>query len=134
MVRPPALRFPLAAATRRYMSTTATTSNSNPLPDPENPPLDITAPRIVHKTYPFFVRRTSNNTLPVFTDIRNGLTRKLTIIRKVEGDVDALVSHLKKDFPQVPGDVFVSKPYLQQVVIKGFVRDEIMIWLAQKGF
>jgi len=140
MVQPPALRFPLTAATRRYLSAKATksnsnsNSNSNSLPDPENPPLAITASRIVHKTYPFFVRRTSNNTLPVYTDIRNGLTRKLTIIRKVEGDVDALVSHLKKDFPKVPDSVFVSKPYLQQVVIKGFVRDEIMIWLAQMGF
>jgi len=129
MVRPLVLRSPLAAATRRYLSTTP---NPNSLPDPKNP-LAIT-PRIVNKTYPFFVRRTRNNTLPVYTDIRNGLTRKLTIIRKVEGDVDALVSLLKKDFPQVPDNVYISKPYLQQVVIKGFVRDEIMIWLAQKGF
>jgi len=135
MVRHLALRLPLAAAARRYTSTTSNSSSYGP----ENAQATTTkatttTPQIIYKKYPFFVRRTTNGTLPVYTDLKNGRTRRLTIIRKVEGDVNALVSNLKEDFPKVPKDVFVSKPFLQQVVIKGHVRDEIMIWLAQKGF
>lgn len=46
------------------------------------------APQVRH---PYFVSRTANNNLPVYTDIRNGRTRHLTIIRRIEGDVDVCI-------------------------------------------
>ena len=37
---------------------------------------------------PFSVERTHTGNLPVYTDFRNGGSRKLTVVRKVFGDVD----------------------------------------------
>ncbi|KAJ5861650.1 Ribosomal protein L49/IMG2 [Penicillium soppii] len=43
---------------------------------------------------PYFVRRTASNTLPVYTDVKAGGTKKLTKIQKTEGDLDALRNDL----------------------------------------
>ena len=37
---------------------------------------------------PFQVERTNNGNLPVFTDLRAGGTRELTVVRKISGDVE----------------------------------------------
>ena len=41
-----------------------------------------------NKHLPFFVARTHLSNLPVFTEYRNNGMRKLTIIKKLRGDVD----------------------------------------------
>ncbi|KAI7862219.1 mitochondrial large subunit ribosomal protein-domain-containing protein [Spinellus fusiger] len=43
---------------------------------------------------PYFISRTSNKELPVYTEIRNGGTRQLTIIRRIEGDAEALKNEI----------------------------------------
>jgi len=45
---------------------------------------------------PYRVNRTPSNNLPVYTDIRNGRTRILTLVRKVEGNATALSTDLAK--------------------------------------
>jgi hypothetical protein len=37
---------------------------------------------------PYFILRNSNGALPVYTDIRNGGTKQLLLIRNCEGDVN----------------------------------------------
>lgn len=54
--------------------------------------LVVAAPTLVPQVrHPYFVSRTANNSLPVYTDIRNGRTRHLTIIRRIEGNVDVCI-------------------------------------------
>jgi hypothetical protein len=35
----------------------------------------------------YWIGRTKTGNLPIYTDIRNGRTRKLTVVRKYEGDI-----------------------------------------------
>eukprot|EP00761_Pharyngomonas_kirbyi_P000544 gb/GECH01000544.1/.p1 GENE.gb/GECH01000544.1/~~gb/GECH01000544.1/.p1 ORF type:complete len:170 (+),score=45.68 gb/GECH01000544.1/:1-510(+) len=45
---------------------------------------------------PFHVKRTGFAQIPVYIDYRNGRTRVLTIVRKIEGDMRALREELEK--------------------------------------
>lgn len=38
--------------------------------------------------YPYFVPRNSKGSLPVYTDIRNGGTRQLLLVRNVDGNAN----------------------------------------------
>lgn len=52
-----------------------------------------------HKTaieYPYFVPRNSNGCVPVFSDFKSNRTREITLIRNVEGNVQASVFALYK--------------------------------------
>ena len=42
------------------------------------------------------IERTTSNNLPVYTDFRNGGMRKITVVRKIYGDVDEFKSELSK--------------------------------------
>ncbi|GAA5873462.1 hypothetical protein JCM16303_001131 [Sporobolomyces ruberrimus] len=80
----------------------------------------------------YFIPRSQFGELPVYSDVRNGGTRVLTIIRKVHGDV----SELQKDLEQFlhPSTSSFTKPQTQQVVIKGDWVREVKEWLATRGF
>ncbi|CAG8696561.1 8900_t:CDS:2, partial [Ambispora leptoticha] len=52
-------------------------------PDPP-PNLDVDRPKV---KYPYFVQRTKYNMIPVYTDIKNGRSRVLTIVRRIEGNI-----------------------------------------------
>ncbi|KAJ2608362.1 mitochondrial 54S ribosomal protein img2 [Coemansia sp. RSA 1804] len=81
--------------------------------------------------YPYFVNRTRFQSLPVYLDIKNGKTRKLTLVRRIEGDIHAihkeLSSHLKDATVQI-------KSISNQLVIKGDRSKEVREWLTKKGF
>ncbi|KAJ2845716.1 mitochondrial large ribosomal subunit, partial [Coemansia erecta] len=69
--------------------------------------------------------------LPVYVDIKNGKTRKLTLIRRIEGDIQALREELSNSL----GDSSVQiKSTSGQLVIKGDRASEIREWLTKKGF
>ncbi|KAJ2787829.1 mitochondrial 54S ribosomal protein img2 [Coemansia interrupta] len=82
--------------------------------------------------YPYFVRRTRFQSLPVYRDTKNGKTRKLTVIRRVEGDLEAL----RTDLIQALGEdsQIAIKKISQQLVIKGDCTRGIREWLTKKGF
>lgn len=42
----------------------------------------------IEQRYPYFIPRNSRGSLPVYSDIRNGGTRYLNLIRNVDGDVN----------------------------------------------
>ena len=48
------------------------------------------------ETLPFDVERTHKGNLPVYTDTRAGGQRKVTVIRKIFGDVEAFQLELSK--------------------------------------
>lgn len=45
---------------------------------------------------PFNISRTFNNNLPVYIDYKNKRNIKRTIIRKIEGDVNAFANEVRK--------------------------------------
>ncbi|CAO3647003.1 unnamed protein product [Cunninghamella echinulata] len=56
----------------------------------------------------YTVSRTSNHGLPVYSEIKNGGTQQLTIIRRIEGNVEALKDEVATLFPDAPKIIFVS--------------------------
>ena len=97
--------------------------------------------------YPYFVSRVGLDgmSLPVYTDIRNGGSRWLTQIRKVEGDASAFCRDLFDEFGW--GDPYdKSNPYANNLVrvsknsgpktvfLRSNVSREIKAWLESRGF
>jgi len=65
----------------------------------------------------------------VYTDFKNGRVRELTIVRRVEGDMNALAKELYK----VSGGAKVEvRP--GRVEVAGIRAKEIKSWLAGLGF
>ena len=74
-------------------------------------------------------RTTKGNQIPVYTDYKNGRTRELTIVRRVEGDFAALA----KELYRVTGGAKVEiRP--GRVEVAGGRSKEIKSWLAGLGF
>ncbi|KAI0781066.1 mitochondrial large subunit ribosomal protein-domain-containing protein [Trametes elegans] len=88
---------------------------------------------------PYRVPRNSNGSVPVYTDIRNGGTRYLVLIRNVQGSVDALAKDLKSSlFP--PGSdeaarLKISTTHSRHVTLSGGRwKTHVLRWLASRGF
>ncbi|KAJ1929549.1 mitochondrial large ribosomal subunit [Tieghemiomyces parasiticus] len=80
---------------------------------------------------PYQVKRTINQSLPVYTDYRNGRTRHLTIIRRVFGDREALMSDLKEGLGTQ--DITLRKTN-GHIWVKGNRRVEVLEFLTKQGF
>lgn len=103
---------------------------------------------------PYFVRRNSRGSLPVYSDIRNGATRYLIQIRNVEGRANVSrflhlpflpqpVQSLAQDLKQSLFDA--KSPHAQRLAVKvqhqrhiilsgGRFKRDVMAWLTAKGF
>lgn len=107
-------------------------------------------PEAVPKLLPYYIPRTASNGLPVYGEIKSGGQRFLTIVRKVDGNVEvrfspplplgraelmrgvqALKRDLQEHLPHV--DAYV-KVQARQVVLKGDWVKESKEWLAARGF
>ena len=51
---------------------------------------------------PFQIERSFKGNLPVYTDLRAGGQRKVTVVRKIFGDVDAFKQELAKIVSNAP--------------------------------
>ncbi|KAG6334557.1 hypothetical protein ID866_4533 [Astraeus odoratus] len=88
---------------------------------------------------PYFVRRNSRGSLPVYTDIRNGRTRYLIQIRNVEGQVQALANELRASLFQADSleaaKLRIRVHDQRHVLLSGGRwKADVMSWLAAKGF
>ncbi|CAG8446260.1 5652_t:CDS:2 [Ambispora gerdemannii] len=103
------------------------------LPSDPPPRPDFDRPKI---KYPYFVQRTKYNMIPVYTDIKNGRTRILTIVRRIEGNVKKLAQDIKEEFfPNDTKDKLVTiRQTCNQIVIKGKRDRELKFWLHKRGF
>ncbi|RIA86706.1 mitochondrial large subunit ribosomal protein [Glomus cerebriforme] len=92
--------------------------------------------QIKYVQYPYFVARTQMKELPVYIDIRNGGTRVLTEISRIEGDSEALCNDIRKELFHCSRDKNLIRVNHtnNHVIIKG--RHGLMVkeWLAKKGF
>ncbi|KAM5539008.1 hypothetical protein V8D89_007231 [Ganoderma adspersum] len=88
---------------------------------------------------PYLVRRNSKGSIPVYTDIRNGGTKYLVLIRNVEGNVNALADDLASSlFPAGSNEAERMKIHIARqshvVLSGGRWKNDVIRWLAQKGF
>ncbi len=68
-----------------------------------------TLTKIKYVTYPYFVARTQMKELPVYIDIKNGGTRILTEISRIEGDVEVTSIYLMYNILLMHLLIIVSK-------------------------
>ncbi|KAI0374759.1 hypothetical protein BV20DRAFT_390580 [Pilatotrama ljubarskyi] len=97
------------------------------------------APLTSSEALPYRVRRNSRGSVPVYTDIRNGGTRYLVLVRNVEGNVQALAQDLKKTlFPAGSSEaerMRVETTNQRHVVLSGGRwKNEVVEWLVKRGF
>ena len=96
------------------------------LPSGWAPPL----PAAATAGLPFHVARTSlGRQVPVYSDYRNGRSRKLTLVRKVTGDAERLVEELRR---LTGGASVVARP--GRIEIEGDRCREVRAWLMSLGF
>jgi large subunit ribosomal protein L49 len=110
--------------------------------------------------YPYAVPRNSNGNLPVYSDIRNGGSRYMVLVRNIDGDVKVCMygtapnhhlasnnSHMHQAFEKDLRDSLFDpsspersrmKTSIQRsrhlVLTGGEWKDTVKDWLARKGF
>ncbi|XP_072101701.1 large ribosomal subunit protein mL49-like [Mobula birostris] len=92
---------------------------------PRDPPLDL----------PYMIRRSRMHNLPVYTDITHG-NRKMTVIRKIEGDIWTLDKDVKEYLAQLTGKTPLTQvnEVTMSLRVKGYFDKELKSWLLEKGF
>ncbi|XP_060711702.1 mitochondrial ribosomal protein L49 [Hemiscyllium ocellatum] len=92
---------------------------------PRDPPPDL----------PYMIRRSRMHNLPVYTDITHG-NRKMTVIRKIEGDIWVLEKDMKKFLEQTTGKTPLTQvnEVAMSIRVKGYFDKELKSWLMEKGF
>uniref|UniRef100_UPI00398EDDEF large ribosomal subunit protein mL49 n=1 Tax=Pristiophorus japonicus TaxID=55135 RepID=UPI00398EDDEF len=92
---------------------------------PRDPPPDL----------PYIVRRSRMYNLPVYTDITHG-NRKMTVIRKIEGDIWMFEKDLKEFLRQIAGKTPLTQvnEVTMSLRVKGYFDKELKSWLLEKGF
>ena len=78
---------------------------------------------------PFSVQRTKSQNLPIYRDYREARKVKLTIVRKITGDFEELMTELKKITSNAEMEAKVG-----QIVIKGLHKRVITDYLMRLGF
>ncbi|KAI0336401.1 hypothetical protein GY45DRAFT_1238299 [Cubamyces sp. BRFM 1775] len=101
--------------------------------------LFATQPAATKSSLPYRVRRNTRGSIPVYTDIRNGGTRYLVLIRNVEGSVDSLVQDLQTSlFPAGSAEaerMKISTNRQRHLVLSGGRwKNDVIRWLVNRGF
>ncbi|XP_028265962.1 large ribosomal subunit protein mL49 [Parambassis ranga] len=93
------------------------------------PPADSPPP------LPYMIRRSRMHNVPVYTDLTHG-NRKLTLIRKVEGDIWALEKDVREYLKEVTGQELPTQvnEVTMTLKVKGHFDKELKDWLCSKGF
>ncbi|KAH7929771.1 hypothetical protein BV22DRAFT_1102257 [Leucogyrophana mollusca] len=105
----------------------------------ESPAANSTAHQAVEVRYPYFLRRNSRGSLPVYTDVRNGGTKHLVLIRNVEGQITALANELQQSLfkhgsPEASRLKVETIGQRHLVLTGGRWKNDVMKWLMTKGF
>lgn len=82
---------------------------------------------------PFRVDRSCNRNLPVYTDYKNGRTRILTIIKKIDGDIHAMEEMLRRHLNIKTLRTRVDS-LTGSITLHGNHRDQVKTWLRALGF
>jgi large subunit ribosomal protein L49 len=113
----PALAPPPAAAAAPLLA--------RALPSGWAPPL----PAAATAALPFHVARTTlGRQVPVYSEYKNGRSRRLTLVRRVSGDAEALVEELRR---VTGGASVVARP--GRIEIEGDRCREVKNWLMSLG-
>eukprot|EP01132_Coremiostelium_polycephalum_P007469 gene7469-9176_t len=84
----------------------------------------------IDPSLPFRVLRSNSGLLPVYTQIIRSQSKKITVLRKIEGDIDALLNELYNIF----GDTVKITRKESTITFEGDHTKTIRVWLRGLGF
>ncbi|XP_061759083.1 mitochondrial ribosomal protein L49 [Nerophis ophidion] len=98
-------------------------------------PSGWTPPAESPPSLPYMIRRSRMHNIPVYTDLTHG-NRKMTLVRKVEGDIWALEKDVKEYLKHVTGQELVTQvnEVTMTLKVKGHFDKELKELLTTKGF
>lgn len=84
---------------------------------------------------PYMIRRSRMHNIPVYTDLTHG-NRRMTLVRKVEGDIWALEKDVKEYLKELTGKELPTQvnEVTMTLKVKGHFDKELKDWLISKGF
>ncbi|EPX74466.1 ribosomal protein subunit Img2 [Schizosaccharomyces octosporus yFS286] len=85
------------------------------------------------KTLPFAISRSKTANYPVYIDYKSGGNQVQTIIRRIEGDDNALLKELISDLAIPKADASINR-LTKQIVIKGNHSQRVKQWIQDHGF
>ncbi|USP73129.1 54S ribosomal protein img2, mitochondrial [Curvularia clavata] len=91
------------------------------------------APKISLPPPKYYVSRSSNKNLPIYTDYKRGGNLHLTTVRKITGDLSALRDELRVFLNKKNEDVTINS-LTRHVIVKGHHTGEIADFLKARGF
>ncbi|XP_005804926.2 39S ribosomal protein L49, mitochondrial [Xiphophorus maculatus] len=109
------------------------------IPDPPKhvgaAPSGWTPPAESPPPLPYMIRRSRMHNIPVYSDLTHG-NRRMTLVRKVEGDIWALEKDVREYLRQVTGKELPTQvnEVTMTLKVKGHFEQELKDWLASKGF
>jgi large subunit ribosomal protein L49 len=142
------LTFARPSATRiqysRYSVLSETSSTSSPTTDSASPPPHSTqsqysetgtapTPSPPRLQLSYHVSRSHTNNLPIYRDFKGHGSLKLTLIRKISGDANALKKDLIEYLRIDPKHAAVVQP-ANHIKIKGQYTGSVQKFLLEKGF
>ncbi|KAM3824720.1 large ribosomal subunit protein mL49 [Vipera latastei] len=94
------------------------------------------APQDLPPDLPYFVRRSRMHNVPVYKDTSHHGTRKITVIRKIEGDIWALENDVKSFLTELSGQTPATQVNENtcSIRVKGYFEEELKTWLMDRGF
>ncbi|KAI0998815.1 hypothetical protein K3495_g9380 [Podosphaera aphanis] len=81
----------------------------------------------------YVVRRTPSDKLPVYQLSKNGGNKKITKIRKVEGDIAALRDEIREAFGLTDRECTINQ-LTGHILVKGHRRQQIFKFLEERNF
>ncbi|KAK0087687.1 hypothetical protein PV325_000344 [Microctonus aethiopoides] len=94
------------------------------------------SPKDEAKKFPFFVNRTKNHLYPVYLTRKNRFMRRLTVVRKIDGDIVALEAELRQ-FIENSINLRVASQISEPggvIKFRGDYVNLIIKWLEKNGF
>ncbi|XP_038146416.1 mitochondrial ribosomal protein L49 [Cyprinodon tularosa] len=84
---------------------------------------------------PYMVRRSRMHNIPVYSELTHG-NRKMTLLRKVEGDIWALEKDVREHLKGVTGKELPTQvnEVTMTLKVKGHYEQELKDWLLSRGF
>ncbi|KAK4132110.1 hypothetical protein BT67DRAFT_426010 [Trichocladium antarcticum] len=99
----------------------------SPFRTPQGPPTAVKG------TFAFHIGRSASGNFPVYQMSRAGGNKKLTVVKKVEGDAAAFQAELTTSL-NLPADKVVYNQHTRHIVVLGHHKPLILEWLEKMGF
>lgn len=96
-------------------------------------PVEPLAPQLCAPNLPYFVNRTPNNELPIYTLKKRGGNLKLTKVRKVDGRKEILRDELRVALGLAENEAVINQ-LTGHIVLKGHHKPRIQKFLRERMF